>query len=427
MGERAQRDGPGRYAGLASCSSTCRCRCRSRRRFPVPIATYLNWPGHTLADWARSTTSGAWIEPGLSVPLAPFQELGAAAVVFICDCVVRGARRAATSRSPTASSRCRRCTSTATRARRCARRRPARPRRDLTLTATPAKAPTQAITAVLTRRAARRRSSSTPTPTGRGSSRRTAGVAFVQLARYFASLPAERATEADARVRRVARPHGRRPARRRRAGSTAHPDLVTRAAAALTVEHLGCTEWVDTLGRRLSPDRAGRRRSGSGRHRARCSSSPATRSSRTDLPRTALLRPPVQFGVGAAFQTTGVPQIGAIAGPEYLLTISATASSTSSTRSLAARQIAWLADLATRLDPRAGGGAAARRPHAGRGGRAARRRRTSPVARLALTWRVGSERTEALRLHGLLLGARLVHDLAREVARGPPRSAGTPS
>ena len=51
----------------------------------LPIVTYLNWPGHTLADWAAVDYKRIWIEPGLSVPLAPFQEMGAAGVVFICD------------------------------------------------------------------------------------------------------------------------------------------------------------------------------------------------------------------------------------------------------------------------------------------------------------------------------------------------------
>jgi hypothetical protein len=69
-----------------------------------------------------------------------------------------------------------------------------------------------------------------------------------------------------------------------------------------------------------------------------------------DLRRTSLMRPPVQFGVGAAFQTAGVPQIGAIAGPEYLLTVSDNGDLDKLDAGLAARQIAWLADLARQLD-----------------------------------------------------------------------------
>jgi hypothetical protein len=68
------------------------------------------------------------------------------------------------------------------------------------------------------------------------------------------------------------------------------------------------------------------------------------------IPRTMLLRPPVQFGVGGAFQSAGVPQIGAISGPEYLVTVSENGDLDKLDEALAARQIAWLADLAGRID-----------------------------------------------------------------------------
>jgi hypothetical protein len=69
------------------------------------------------------------------------------------------------------------------------------------------------------------------------------------------------------------------------------------------------------------------------------------------LPRTALMRPPGQFGVGGAFQSYGIPQIGAIAGPYYLITLSDNSDMDKLDSSLAAQQIAFLADLTTRLDP----------------------------------------------------------------------------
>jgi hypothetical protein len=77
------------------------------------------------------------------------------------------------------------------------------------------------------------------------------------------------------------------------------------------------------------------------------------RPRRCDCARIApdrLLRPPVQFGVGAAFQSAGVPQVGAIAGPEYLLTVSEHGDLDKLDEALAARQIAWTADLIRRLD-----------------------------------------------------------------------------
>jgi hypothetical protein len=129
----------------------------------------------------------------------------------------------------------------------------------------------------------------------------------------------------------------------------AHPDLVGRAAAALTVEHLGCSEWTDSLDGGYHP-------TGLPEMFAVWTSQGKMFELTRDtvvahrLPRTALLRPPAQFGVGAAFQSSGVPQIGAIAGPEYLVTVSDNGDLDKLDEHLAARQIAWLADLATRLD-----------------------------------------------------------------------------
>jgi hypothetical protein len=68
------------------------------------------------------------------------------------------------------------------------------------------------------------------------------------------------------------------------------------------------------------------------------------------LPRTALMRPPAQFGVGGPFQQAGIPQIGAIAGPEYLLTISDNGELDKLDERLAARQIAWIAEIARGVD-----------------------------------------------------------------------------
>jgi hypothetical protein len=129
----------------------------------------------------------------------------------------------------------------------------------------------------------------------------------------------------------------------------AHPNLVDKAAAALTVEHLGCTEWTDTLDGGYHPTGQPEM---FGIWTTQGKMFDLTRDTvvKHDIPRAALLRPPVQFGVGAAFQSSGVPQIGAIAGPEYLVTISPDGDLDKLDEALAARQIAWLADLATQLD-----------------------------------------------------------------------------
>jgi hypothetical protein len=170
----------------------------------------------------------------------------------------------------------------------------------------------------------------------------------VQLARHFASLPRPK------RLKRTlvfaAWPgHMTADLPQAQGWIDAHPDIVKRAAAALTVEHLGCSEWNDTLER-------GYHATGQPETFAVWTTQgkmfELTRDSAVAhrLPRTALLRPPAQFGVGAAFQSAGIPQIGAIAGPEYLLTVAPDGDMDKLDERLAARQIAWLADLTRRLD-----------------------------------------------------------------------------
>jgi hypothetical protein len=69
-----------------------------------------------------------------------------------------------------------------------------------------------------------------------------------------------------------------------------------------------------------------------------------------DLVRHTTLRPPPQFGVGGAFEDAGIPQIGLIAGPTYLLTVSENGEMDKLDENLAARQIAWAAELTTAVD-----------------------------------------------------------------------------
>jgi hypothetical protein len=312
----------------------------------LPSATYLNWPGHTLADWAASDYKRIWIEPGLSIPLAPFEAIGAAAVVFIIDAsldALRGGYLPFTHGfEPLPALYVDRDTG-----RRLRRQAVTRPTTRLTLSATVKQAPTDGITAVLPGKSRETIIFNTHTD-GQGFVEENAGVALVHLARYFASRP---------RTKRLARTlvfaawpgHMVADLPQTQGWIDAHPDIVRRAAAALTVEHLGCTEWVDTVA-------GGYRPTGLPEMLAVWTTQGKMFELTRDtvvahgLPRTALLRPPVQFGVGGAFQSAGVPQIGAIAGPEYLLTVSAHGDLDKLDEVLAARQIAWLADLATRLD-----------------------------------------------------------------------------
>ena len=312
----------------------------------LPSATYLNWPGHSLADWATTDYKRIWIEPGLSIPLAPFQGMGAKGVVFVVDAsfaALSGGYLPFTHGfEPLPALYVDRDTGRALRAQSLAR-----PRSRLTLTASHQKAPTRAITAVLPGASAETLIFNTHTD-GQGFAEENGGVAFLQLARHFASLPKHR------RLRRTlvfaAWPgHMVADLPQTQGWIDSHPDLVRRAAAALTVEHLGCSEWIDTVDAGYHPTGEAEL---FGIWTTQGKMFELTRDTIRShgVPRAALLRPPVQFGVGGAFQSTGVPQIGAIAGPEYLLTVSPNGDLDKLDESLAARQIAWLADLARRLD-----------------------------------------------------------------------------
>jgi hypothetical protein len=320
---------------------------------PVPMtagalladSTFQYWPGHTLANWAASEYKRLWLIPGLDMPLAPFQQTGASGVVFIIDAsyeaLTGGYLPFLQGFQPLPALYVDRDTGRALRAQAAGR-----PTTRLTLTATRRPSPTQAITAVLPGESNEVIIFNTHTD-GQGFVEENGGVAFVQLARYFASRPRGQ------RLRRTlvfsAWP-GHMAADITGSWMADHPDLVKRAAAALTVEHLGCTEWNDTAG-------SGYRPTGQPEMffvwTTQGKMFELTRDTVVahGLARTALMRPPAQFGVGSPYQTAGVPQIGAIAGPEYLLTISPNGDLDKLDERLAARQIAWLADLATRIDP----------------------------------------------------------------------------
>ncbi len=312
----------------------------------LPLATYLNWPGHTVADWAASDYKRIWIEPGLGIPLAPFERMGARAVVFVVDAsfaALEGGYLPFTHGfEPLPALYVDRDTGARLRAQAAAR-----PAARLTLTASRERAQTRAVTAVLPGESDEALVFNTHTD-GQGFAEENGGVAFVHLARHFASLPAHR------RLKRTlvfaAWPgHMVADLPQTQGWIDAHPDIVARAAAALTIEHLGCTEWVDAVGAGYHPT-GDAELFGIWTSQGRMFELTRDTVVAHDIPRAALLRPPVQFGVGAAFQSAGVPQIGAIAGPEYLLTVSEHGDLDKLDEQLAARQIAWIADLASRLD-----------------------------------------------------------------------------
>jgi hypothetical protein len=312
----------------------------------LPIATYLNWPGHSVADWASIDYKRTWIEPGLGVPLSPFQEMGAAGVVFIVDASYAALKQSYVPFThgfePLPAVYVDRDTGLKLRTQTATR-----PKARLTLTASLGNASTRAITAILPGRSKEVLIFNSHTD-GQGFVEENAGVAFVQLARHFASLPAHQRLERTL-VFALWPGHMVADLPQTQGWIDTHPDLVKRAAAALSIEHLGCTEWVDDLvGGYHGTGQA--EMFGIWTTQGKMFSLTRDTVRAHGIPRAALLRPPVQFGVGAAFQSTGVPQIGAIAGPEYLLIMSPNGELDKLDERLAARQIGWVADLARRLD-----------------------------------------------------------------------------
>ena len=314
----------------------------------VALSDYLNWPGHGPLDWLLGDYTRTWLLPGLTgLPTAAFKELGVAGVVGILDCSYAALQEAyipfenafevlpvlwldrqagATLRSAAAT----------------------RPSCTLTLTASRERVPTRSVTAVLPGASSEVIILNTHSD-GTGFVEENGGVALVQLASYYAALPA--AARPQRTLVFAAWPgHMACDLPQLQGWINAHPDLIARAAAAITVEHLGCTEWVD--GSLL------------GYHATGLPETLAVWSTLGEtftiaknavvaqqLPRTAIERPGIQFGVGGAFQTTGVPQVACIAGPTYMLSTKPDGDIDKLDPALAARQIAWLADLVFGLDP----------------------------------------------------------------------------
>jgi len=172
-------------------------------------------------------------------------------------------------------------------------------------------------------------------------------IALVHLARHFSSLPRRQ------RLRRtliLAAWPGHMAGTLPQAPGwiVTHPDLVKRAAAAVTIEHLGASAWVDTPGQGYHA---------TGKNEAYVLS--VTRGRPTELAKKGVAKHKLQehvvvpapgISVGSAFHEVGVPHVGGIAGPSYLLVVSKNGELDKLDAKLAVRQTAFYADVIRGLD-----------------------------------------------------------------------------
>lgn len=136
-----------------------------------------------------------------------------------------------------------------------------------------------------------------------------------------------------------------------------HPDLMARAAAAMTLEHFGSQEWFD--------DAVGYHPTGlpeassvyTDKGAAMSSISINTVKSHGLLDAAVVPAGPIYFGVGGAIQNAGVPEVSFIAGPNYLVSTGMAGPRSPYTGqidkfdpALAARQMAWTIDVLQQLD-----------------------------------------------------------------------------
>jgi hypothetical protein len=176
------------------------------------------------------------------------------------------------------------------------------------------------------------------------------GVMLVHLARYFASLPRGRRLKRSLVFSCVAGHFAGPSLPQTLSFIDFHPDLVARAAASLTIEHFGCSEWSD--------DAHGYHPTGRNEfyvtwHSQTPMVGPLIDAIKAhDLKNTAALRPAGDYmiGVGTPLHEVGVPTVSAIAGPAYLVSWADNGHLDKFRAPLAAAQLAWAADLITRYD-----------------------------------------------------------------------------
>lgn len=172
-------------------------------------------------------------------------------------------------------------------------------------------------------------------------------ITLLHLARHFASLPkGERLRRSLVFAGWPGHMTGEMP--EAPGWALAHPELMKRAAAAFTIEHLGSSEWLDIPGKGYTP-------TGHNEYmNCPTSAGPLTDIVIKGIKRHDLRRHGVEPGpgvtTGVVFHESGVPHMGLIGGPSYLLSIARNGHMDKLDAGLAARQTAMLADVIREAD-----------------------------------------------------------------------------
>lgn len=311
----------------------------------APMHTYLHWPGHTLADWAQIDFKRLWLGPWPS--LEPFAEMGAAGVILVADAsfdALDGNYSLHYSRPhPVPGLVVDRDTGQTLRT-----QAGDRPETRLTLDAPIEKTPIRSVTAVLPGESDEVVVVASHSD-GQNVFEENGAVALVHMARHFASLPpGQRLERTLVFAAWPGHMTGEHHVEEADGWIAAHKDLLDRMVAAVHLEHLGAPEWIDT------PDGY----VGTGENEVHAIwTTQGTMQDLTqaalieaDLYRHALLRPPLMITPGRPFHFAGVPFVGGISGPVYLLVVSENGEMDKLDAELAARQTAFYADVVRRID-----------------------------------------------------------------------------
>lgn len=172
-------------------------------------------------------------------------------------------------------------------------------------------------------------------------------VAMIQLARHFASLPEEQKLNRTLVFAGWAG-HMTGELPECTGWIRSHPDIMERAVAAVTVEHLGAPEWEDIPGK-------GYAHTGQNEYMNIATTSGAmTRLVKEGILKHDLRQHGIEPGpgktTGAIFHESGVPHAGIICGPNYLLGVLPNGHMDKLDADLASRQTHMVADLVRKAD-----------------------------------------------------------------------------